>query len=210
MTCPHTLSYTWVKTRDTLWVELPIIGSIPSSTGNVDHFYLPSWLAVSLGMGLCRVVVKRLSSVGSLANRNSAATFSIDLGFSSRERLLRRRWAAFAHAGTPTVWGVLFRHGWVEEMALTWQGRAAGNHTDITFSTCLTNRMPLTYKCRTRFCCLRSVGSRIPRNFDLFSGHINIFFRRENVRHSNKSGQNLRDILEYPASSDHYCLNASF
>ena len=51
--------------------------------------------------------------------------------------------------------------------------------------------VPDTWRCRSLD--YRS-ASRIPRNFDLVSCHINMFFCR--TRHSNNSGQNLWGILE--------------
>ena len=85
---------------------------------NIFQTYFSIWLSYA---ALCDggvpvfVVVYKLSSVGSFARLNSASICLSDFGFSISINSFLLLCPALAHAGTPTVCGVLLRQTWVVE-----------------------------------------------------------------------------------------------
>lgn len=92
------------------------------TTSSIRHSYFSIRLSVSAVFskrGPLLVVVYKLSSVVSFSRLNSAWICLSDFGFFISNKTFFLLNPAFAHAGTPTVWGVFFLQTWLVERLQT-------------------------------------------------------------------------------------------
>ena len=92
------------------------------TTSPIRHSYFSIRLSVSAVFskrGPLLVVVYKLSSVVSFSRLNSAWICLSDFGFFISNKTFFLLNPAFAHAGTPTVWGVFFLQTWLVERLQT-------------------------------------------------------------------------------------------